>query len=97
MAEGLRPPQVTEPEAAIGRPLSRMPVIIRSHESSGASMMEDAGWRMECVLKFVQDVDIERYYFSERADSSSKFSLCGGAAMLVRQVSAIFLFSNLPR
>ena len=36
---------------AIGRPLSRMPVIIRSHESSGVSMMEDAGWGMEYVEK----------------------------------------------
>ena len=65
MAEGLRPPRVTEPEAAIGRPLSRMPVIIRSHESSGASMMEDVGRGMECVLQFVQIVDIERNYFSK--------------------------------
>jgi hypothetical protein len=40
MAEGLRPPWVTEPKAAIGRPLSRMPVIIRSHESSAMNVTE---------------------------------------------------------
>jgi hypothetical protein len=28
-------------------------------------MMEDVRWRMEFVLQFVQDVDIERYYFSK--------------------------------
>jgi hypothetical protein len=38
MAEGLRPPRAPLPLAAIGRPLSRMPVIIRSHESSGESV-----------------------------------------------------------
>ncbi len=61
----LRPPQVTEPKAAIGRPLSRMPVIIRSHESSGISMMEDVGRGMEFVLQFVQAVDIKQKYFSK--------------------------------
>jgi hypothetical protein len=61
----LRPPQVTEPNAAIGRPLSRMPVIIRSHESSPASMREDVRRGMEFVLQFVQVIDIERNYFSK--------------------------------
>ena len=34
---------------AIGRPLSRMPVIIRSHESSGDSMKDVGRGRMENV------------------------------------------------
>ncbi len=61
----LRPPTIPLPPAAIGRPLSRMPVIIRSHESSPASMVEDVGRGMEFVLQFVQDVDIERNYFQK--------------------------------
>jgi hypothetical protein len=51
MAKGLCPLRVTEPKAAIGRPPSRMPVIIRSHEGSGVSMMEDVGWWMEYVVE----------------------------------------------
>jgi hypothetical protein len=41
MAEGLRPPWIPLSKTAIGRLLSRMPVIIRSHESSGASMAQE--------------------------------------------------------
>ena len=43
MAEGLRPQRVTEPEAAIGRTPSRMPVIIRSHEGSAWNVIPVAG------------------------------------------------------
>ena len=49
MAEGLRPPPIPLSTAAIGRLLSRMPVIIRSHEGSPDIMREDAGWGMEKV------------------------------------------------
>jgi hypothetical protein len=47
MAKGLRPPGTPLLPAAIGRLPSRMPVIIRSHEGSGVSMMEDVRGRME--------------------------------------------------
>jgi hypothetical protein len=43
MAKGLRPLWVTEPKAAIGRLLSRMPVIIRSHEGSGDKITDGLG------------------------------------------------------
>jgi hypothetical protein len=61
----LCPPGTPLLPAAIGRPLSRMPVYTRSHESSPQSMMEDVRGGMEFVLQFVQAVDIERNYFSE--------------------------------
>ena len=43
MAKGLRPRPAPLLSAAIGRLLSRMPVIIRSHESSGAIVHEVLG------------------------------------------------------
>ena len=48
MAEGSAQSRLTIAGTAIGRPLSRMPVIIRSHESSGVSMREDGGggWKL---------------------------------------------------
>ena len=50
MAEGLRPRAAPLLSAAIGRPLSRMPVIIRSHESSGASMRAVCGAGIKIVF-----------------------------------------------
>ena len=43
MAKGLRPQWIPLPKAAIGRLPSRIPVIIRSHESSGAIVHEVLG------------------------------------------------------
>jgi hypothetical protein len=40
MAKGLRPPTIPLSPAAIGRLLSRMPVIIRSHEGSAVKISE---------------------------------------------------------
>jgi hypothetical protein len=59
----LRPPKTPLPSAAIGRLLSRMPVIIRSHESSGTSMRENSGQWIKTVAQFAYDIDSERYYF----------------------------------
>ena len=50
MAKGLRPPQVTEPKAAIGRLPSRTPVIIRSHEGSAGIMREEWGAGIKWVV-----------------------------------------------
>jgi hypothetical protein len=60
----LRPPWIPLSKAAIGRPLSRMPVIIRSHESSPGSInaLQRAG--IKIAQQFAKPIDIKRHYFS---------------------------------
>jgi hypothetical protein len=61
MAEGLRPPQVTEPETAIGRLPSRMPVIIRSHEGSAGKYARVLRGGDEMIVLFLRKI-ISHWY-----------------------------------
>jgi hypothetical protein len=64
MAKELRPPEEPLPPAAIGRPPSRIPVIIRSHEGSQHNVGANQRAGIKYAQFFVHLIDIERHYFS---------------------------------
>jgi hypothetical protein len=71
------------PRAAIGRLLSRMPVIIRSHEGSADKITVYWGWGIKIVTyqpTILQAIDIKSNYFHDAkilSPSSQPFERAG--------------------